>query len=97
MISFPGSEIWRAVRQAAGGSGNDAGIKYSAHFRKAAGRGFWMLGGLSSVLNIVIGFVGIRTIQVAGISAVIPILIRTLLPIFYGSLLAVLCFVPCCH
>jgi flagellar motor component MotA len=95
MISFPGAEIWRAFRHAAGGSGNDAEIRSSAHFWEAAGRGFWILGGLSSVLSIVIGFVGMRTVQVASISAVIPILIRPLLSTFYGILLAVICFVPC--
>lgn len=95
MISFPGVEIWRAFRHAAGGSGDAAEIRNSAHFWEAAGRGFWILGGLSSVLSLVIGFVGLRTVQTAAISAVIPILIRPLLSIFYGSLLAVICFVPC--
>ena len=51
MISFPGAEIWRAFRHAAGGSGDDAEIRNSAHFWEAAGRGFWILGGLSSVLS----------------------------------------------
>jgi hypothetical protein len=95
MISFPGAEIWCAFRHAAGGSGNDAEIRNSAHFWEATGRGFWILGGLSSVLNIVIGFIGMRTMEVSGISSVIPILIRSLLSTFYGSLLAVICFVPC--
>ena len=95
MISFPGAEIWRAFRQAARGSGSRAELRNAAHFWEAAGRGFWIMGGLSSVLSIVIGFVGMRTVQTAAISAVIPILIRPLLSIFYGSLLAVICFIPC--
>jgi flagellar motor component MotA len=95
MISFPGTEIGRALRHAAGSPGSDVEIRNSIHFWEAAGRGFWILGGLSSVLSIVIGFVGMRTVQVASISAVIPILIRPLLSTFYGSLLAVICFVPC--
>jgi len=95
MIGFPGAEIWRAFRHAAGSSGNDAEIRNSAHFWEAAGRGFWILGGLSSVLSIVVGFVGLRTVQSAAMSALIPVLIRPLLSIFYGSLLAVICFVPC--
>jgi flagellar motor component MotA len=95
MISFPGAEIWRAFRHAAGGSGNDAEIRNSAHFWEAAGRSFWILGGLSSVLSLIIGFVGLRTVQVAAISAVVPILIRPLLSTLYGSLLAAICFVPC--
>ena len=95
MISFPGAEIWRAFRHAARGSGSDAEIGNSVHFWESAGRSFWILGGLSSVLSIIIGFVGLRTVEVAGLSAIIPILIRPLLSIFYGSLLAVICFVPC--
>jgi flagellar motor component MotA len=95
MISSPGAEIWHAFRHAAGGSGTEAEISNSVHFWEAAGRGFWVLGGLSSVLSIIIGFVGLRTVQVAGISTIIPILIRSLLSTFYGGLLAVICFVPC--
>jgi len=95
MISFPGSEIWGAFRHAAGDSGSDAEIRISTLFWEAAGRDFWILGGLSSVLSLIIGFVGLRTAQTAAISAVIPILIRPLLSTFYGSLLAVICFVPC--
>ncbi len=95
MISFPGAEIWRAFRHAVGGSASDAEFRNSAHFWEAAGRGFWILGGLSSVLSMVIGFVGLRTVQFAGPSLLMPIMIRPLLSIFYGSLLAVICFVPC--
>jgi flagellar motor component MotA len=95
MISFPGAEIGRAFRLAAGGSRNDAEIRNSAHFWESAGRGFWILGGLSSVLSMILGFTGLRTEESAGLSSVIPILIRPLLSTFYGSLLAVICFVPC--
>ena len=95
MISFPGAEIWRAFRHAAGGSGNDAEIRNSAYFWEAAGRGFWILGGLSSVLSMIIDFARMATQEVAAMSAIIPMLIRSLLSTFYGSLLAVICFVPC--
>jgi flagellar motor component MotA len=95
MISFSGAEIWRAVRHAAVGSGSDAEMGNSAHFWEAAGRSFWILGGLSSVLSIIISFVGMRTEESASISALIPVLIRPLLSTLYGSLLAVICFVPC--
>jgi flagellar motor component MotA len=94
-ISFPGAEIWRAFRHAAGGSGNDAELSRSARLWEAAGRGFWILGGLRSVLSIILGFAAMATMEFASISALIPILIRSLLSTFYGSLLAVICFVPC--
>jgi len=95
MISFPGAEIWRGFRHAAGGFGSDAEIGKSALFWEAAGRGFWMLGGLGSVLSLIVGFVSMRTVETAGLSAILPMLIRSLLATFYGSLLAVICFVPC--
>ena len=95
MISFPGAEIGRALRHAAGGAGSDVEIRNSIHFWEAAGRGFWILGGLRSVLSIVVGFAGMATVQYAGLPSVIAFLIRSLLSTFYGTLLAVVCFVPC--
>jgi flagellar motor component MotA len=95
LISFPGTEIWRAFRHAAGGSGSDAEISNSAHLWEAAGRGFWILGGLGSVLSMMIGFTSMRTVQFTSMSVLISMLIRTLLSTFYGGLLAVICFVPC--
>ncbi len=95
MISFPGTEIGRAFQHAAGGPGSNAELGNSAYFWEAAGRGFWILGGLRSVLSIVIGFAGMATSPVAGLPAILPMLIRALLSTFYGSLLAVICFVPC--
>jgi hypothetical protein len=95
LISFPGAEIGRAFRHAAGASCSDAEMKGSACFWEAAGRGFWLLGGLSSVLSLIFGFIGLRTMQTASMSSLMPILIRPLLSIFYGSLLAVICLIPC--
>jgi len=95
IISFPGAEIWRAFRHAAGGPGNDAEIRNSIHFWEAAGRGFWILGGLSSVLSIVTSFAAMKSEYAVGMSAIVPMLIRPLLSTFYGSLLTAICFVPC--
>ena len=95
MVSFRGAEIWRAFRHAAGSHGSDADIENSAHFWEAAGRNFWILGGLSSVLTLIIGFINMSSVQFTSLSAIVPILIRPLLSIFYGALLAVICFVPC--
>jgi hypothetical protein len=94
MISFPGVEIWNAFRHAAGGSGDDAEIRNSAHLWEAAGRGFWILGGLSSVLSMIFSFAGLSSVETAGLWAIIPVILRPLLSTFYGSLLAVICFVP---
>jgi hypothetical protein len=95
MISFPGAEIGRALRHAAGGSSSDADLRNSAHFWEAAGRSFWILGGLRSVLSMVTGFAALATEEAAGMPSIVPMLIRALLSTFYGSLLAVICFVPC--
>ena len=95
MISFPGSEIWRALRDTVGTPGKGTDIRSSALFWEGAGRGFWILGGLRSVLSMIIGFVSMRTVETAGLQSILPMLIRSLLSTFYGSLLAVICFVPC--
>jgi hypothetical protein len=95
LISFPGGEIGRAFRHAAGGSGSNTELRNSAHFWEAAGRGFWILGGLRSVLSIVIGFSAMATEEFAGMPVIWPMLIKALLSTFYGSLLAVICFIPC--
>jgi hypothetical protein len=94
LISYPCTEIWRAFRHAAGGSGSDAELRNSIGFWETAGRGFWILGGLRSVLSLIIGFVEMRTMESVGMAALIPMLIRPLLSTFYGGLLAVICFVP---
>jgi hypothetical protein len=95
IISYPGAEIWRALRLAAGGAGSDAEIRNSAHFWEAAGRAFWILGGLRGVLSMIMGFMNLRTVEIAGFQSILPMFIGSLLSIFYGSLLAVICFVPC--
>lgn len=93
-ISYPGTEIWRAFRHALGGANSEDEIRLSAHFWEATGRGFWILGGLSSVMSIITGFTAMRTEETAGMSSIIPILIRVLLSTFYGSLLGLICFIP---
>ncbi len=95
LISFPGPDIWRALRHAAGCPGSDAELRNSTHFWEAAGRGFWILGGLRSILSIIVGFASMATQQYAGLAAILVFLIRSLLSTLYGSLLAVICFVPC--
>jgi TonB family protein len=94
MISFTGAEIRRALLPSVGASGNDAEIRHSAYFWEAAARGFWLLGGLGSVLNLMIGFEGLKHEQVAGTHVLIDILIRCFLAMFYGILLAVICLIP---
>lgn len=95
MISFPGASIAHAFRHVVAVSGTDAEFHDATRVWEAAGRSFWIAGGLGSVLSIMIGFVGMRTVETAGFSAILPILIRSLLSTFYGGLLAVICFVPC--
>jgi flagellar motor component MotA len=94
MISFPGAEILRALRHAAGASGNDAEIRSSVHFWEAAGRGFWILGVLRSVLNLIIGFTSLA-IEQNGLQLIMNKMAHSLLAVFYGLLLAVICLIPC--
>jgi TonB family protein len=95
MISFRGTEVRRALLHSVGVPGNDAEIKQSIYLWEAAVRGFWMLGGLGSILNLMIGFIHLRTEQVNGLGGVIDeLLTRGLLATFYGILLAVICLIP---
>lgn len=94
LISFPGAEILRAFRHAVGSYGNDAEIRSSVHFWEAAGRGFWILGVLRSVLNLIIGFAALAMEQ-NGLQLIMNKMAQSLLAIFYGILLAVICFIPC--
>jgi TonB family protein len=94
MISFTGAEIRRALLPSVRASGNDVEIWHSVFFWEAAARGFWMLGGIGSVLNLMVGFEGMKTQESANLGPVIDILIRCLLATFYGTLLAVICLIP---
>ena len=94
LISFTGAEIRRAFLHPVGDPGNDAEIRHSAYFWEAAARGFWMLGGLGSILSAMNGFESLKTIEYAGVGLLIDILNRCLLAMFYGSLLAVICLIP---
>jgi hypothetical protein len=92
MISNSRAEIWRALRHAAGSPGNDAEIRLSAFFWEAAARGFWMLGGLRSVLNSMIAFMDMA--NDGGIRDILNGVVRSLAAMFYGLLAAVICFIP---
>jgi len=95
MISFPGTEILRALRDAVATSGNEADISSSAHFWEAAGRSFWIMGVLRSILHLVMFFISMNTVEVAGIQWLIREWAQYLLATLYGILLAVICFIPC--
>jgi hypothetical protein len=93
MISFPGAEIGRAILYAFGKAGSYSELQRAAHFWEASARGFWLMGGLQGVLCIVIGFNGMAYVETAGIASIMPMLSRSVVSIFYGCLLAAICFV----
>jgi TonB family protein len=95
MISFPGGEIKRALFHVVGSRGSDAEIRNSILFWEVIGRSFWMLGGLRSVLSVILGFEAMKYQENAGVLAVIDSMTRCLLGSFYGILLAVICLIPC--
>jgi TonB family protein len=95
MISFSGGEIRRALMDAAGSPGSDQVKRLSALFWEALGRGFFMLGGMHSVLSIIVRFEAMKTEEMAGAQAIIYSMSRSLLSAFYGILLAVICLIPC--
>jgi TonB family protein len=95
MVSFSGKEIRSALMHAVSAHENDAEIRISIFFWEAAGRSFWMLGGLRCILSVILAFEAIKTEASAGVPAVIDALARSLLSSFYGILLAAICLVPC--
>ncbi len=94
MISFPGTEIRRALRDAAGAPGDEADIRKSALFWEAAGRGFWILGVLRSMVHLVMFFGSMATQETAPLQLFIKALAQYLLATLYGMLLAAICFIP---
>jgi len=90
MISFPGAEIRRAFRDAVGTPGNETDIRGSAHFWEAAGRGFWILGVVRSILHLVMFFLQ----ETGSMQWIIKEMAQYLLATLYGILLAVICFIP---
>jgi len=95
MISFPGAEIRRALGDAVASPGKEAGIRLSAHFWEAAGRGFWIMGVLRSILNFVVFFNSLKTRPAVSPQLINMELAEYLLAALYGILLAVICFIPC--
>jgi len=93
IISFPGAEIQRALRYAAGNPADEADIRGSALFWEAAGRGFWITGVLRSILHLMRFFVSIGTVQYGTWQLIIRGLSQSLVPTLYGILIAVICFI----
>jgi flagellar motor component MotA len=95
LISFPGAEIRRAIRDAVASPGNETDIESSAYFWEAVGRGFWISGVLRSILSFVIFFQSLKTQPVVARQIINLGLAQYLLATLYGVLFAVICFIPC--
>jgi hypothetical protein len=94
LISFPGSEIRRAARDAFASDGNETDIKSSAYFWETAGRSFWVMGILRSILQLIMFFISFREESFVKPPLLAKGLAQYLLPTLYGILLSVICFVP---
>ena len=94
MISFPGSEIRRALRDAAGAPANEVDIRGSAFFWEAAGRSFWIVGVLRSILHLMMFFRSTATVEYGTLQLIINELSQCLLATLYGAVLAVICLIP---
>jgi len=95
MISFSGAEIRRALRDAAGTPAKEADFRFSALLWEAAGRGFWIVGVLRSILHLMMFFCSIATVEYGTWQLIIKELSRSLVSALYGLLLAVICFISC--
>jgi hypothetical protein len=90
LMGFTGREIAAAFRQAAGAAGTAENLRKSAHFWEAAARNAWILGALGCTLNFIIALGG----ESNGLSDVANRMIRSLIVMLYGLVLAVVCLVP---
>ncbi|MBZ5498263.1 MAG: hypothetical protein LAP85_17825 [Acidobacteriia bacterium] len=95
MISFPGAEIRCALRDAAGTRAKETDFRSSAFFWEAAGRSFWIMGVLRSILHLMIFFGSIGTVEFGTWQLIIKELSQSLATALYGLVLAVICFIPC--
>jgi hypothetical protein len=94
MISFPGAEIWRALRDSAITPVNGVDLRASMFFWEAAGRGFWISGILGSILHLLIFYRSIGTVESGTWQLMTRGLSQSLVATLYGFLLAVICFIP---
>jgi hypothetical protein len=94
LISFPGVEIRRAARDALASEGSETDIRCSAYFWETAGRGFWVVGILRSILQLIMFFLSFREQNIVHSPLLAKGLAQYLLPTLYGILLSVICFVP---
>ena len=94
LISFPGAEIRRAARDALASDGNETDIRSSAYFWETAGRSFWVMGILRSILQLILFFMSFREESFVKPPLLAKGLAQYLLPTLYGILLSVICFVP---
>lgn len=90
LMGFTWREIAAAFRQAAGRPGTEDDPRKAAGFWEAAARNAWVLGGLGSSLNFIVALSG----ESGGIADVSNRMIRSLIVMLYGLILAVICLVP---
>jgi hypothetical protein len=94
LISFPGAEIRRAARDAFASDGGETDIRGSAYFWETAGRSFWVMGILRSILQLILFFISFKAESFVKPPLLARGLAQYLLPTLYGILLSVICFVP---
>jgi hypothetical protein len=94
LISFPGIEIRRALRDAAQDPAKEIDLRGSAFFWEAAARSFWILGVFRSILLLTMVFRTIGAVEYATWQLIIKGLSQSLVPTLYGFLLALICLIP---
>lgn len=90
LISFPSAEIRRALRNATGVA-NETDSRGSAFFWEAAGRGFWIVGVIGSVLHLLILLDSVGRAANGTWQLIIGGLSQSLVTALYGLLLAIIC------
>lgn len=90
LMGFQPREIGLSIRLAGGRPGTDGERRRSAYFWEAAARNAWMLGALGSALNFTVALGS----DSGGIGDLAGRMIRSLIIMLYGLVLAVICLVP---
>jgi hypothetical protein len=90
LMGFSFREIGTAFKHAAGAPGNLEKLNQSAIFWESSARNFWLLGALGAVISFVLSL-GNST---GGIGGIATRMTNSFLPVIYGMIAGVICFVP---
>lgn len=90
LMGFTFPQMGRAFKHAYAAPGTRQEMRRSAHFWEASGRNFFMLG----VFWCMVSFIAFLNTPSKGLVSLADAISLGFLPVFYGVILAVICFIP---